>query len=56
VGLTFSTLFVVGAMRALITVSRWWSAGAEMLLLGIVVAAAAYISGSLISTLTRGAP
>ena len=53
--LTFATLFVVGAMRALITVSRWWSAGAEMLLLGVVVAAAAYISGSIVATLVGGA-
>jgi vacuolar iron transporter family protein len=53
--LTFATLFVVGAMRALITVSRWWSAGAEMLLLGVVVAVAAYVSGSLVSTLVGGA-
>ena len=53
--LTFATLFVVGAMRALITVARWWSAGAEMLLLGVVVAVAAYVSGSLVSALVGGA-
>jgi vacuolar iron transporter family protein len=49
VALTFATLFVVGAMRATVTVDRWWKAGAEMLLLGIVVAAAAYGSGALVA-------
>jgi len=52
---TFAMLFVVGAMRALVTVSRWWSAGAEMLLLGMVVAAAAYVSGAVVSSLVGGA-
>ena len=52
---TFAMLFAVGAMRALVTVSRWWSAGAEMLLLGAVVAVAAYISGAVVSSLLGGA-
>ncbi len=51
---TFAMLFAVGAMRALVTVSRWWSAGAEMLLLGMVVAVAAYISGAVVSSLVGG--
>jgi len=55
VTLTFAMLFAVGAMRALVTVSRWWSAGAEMLLLGAVVAVAAYISGAVVSSLVGGA-
>jgi len=49
VGLTFATLFSVGALRALVTVDRWWVAGIEMLLLGLAVAAAAYGSGSLVA-------
>jgi VIT1/CCC1 family predicted Fe2+/Mn2+ transporter len=47
--LTFLTLFVVGASRGAITTDRWWSAGLEMLLLGIVVAAVAYGSGAVIA-------
>ena len=47
--LTFSALFVIGSMRSLVTVDRWWTAGLEMLLLGAVVAVAAYGSGALVS-------
>jgi vacuolar iron transporter family protein len=52
--LTFVTLFTVGAMRAWVTVSRWWAAGTEMLLLGIIVALAAYTSGAAVSALMTG--
>jgi VIT1/CCC1 family predicted Fe2+/Mn2+ transporter len=52
--LTFATLFAVGASRALVTVSRWWTAGIEMLALGIAVALAAYFSGALVSRLVEG--
>jgi vacuolar iron transporter family protein len=48
VGLTVLTLFAVGAARAVVTAQRWWSAGLEMLLLGLVVAAVAYYSGALV--------
>ena len=51
VGLTFATLFTVGALRASVTVSRWWTAGAEMLALGLVVALAAYVSGAIVAAL-----
>jgi VIT1/CCC1 family predicted Fe2+/Mn2+ transporter len=51
VGLTFATLFSVGALRAVVTVDRWWVAGLEMLLLGLAVAAAAYGSGSIVARL-----
>ena len=33
-------LFLVGAARGAVTADRWWKAGAEMLALGVVVAAA----------------
>ena len=56
IAVTFAMLFAVGALRALVTVSRWWSAGAEMLLLGVIVAVAAYISGAVVSSLVGGAP
>ena len=47
--LTLSALFGVGAARAIVTVDRWWTAGLEMLLLGAIVAAAAYGSGYLVA-------
>lgn len=51
VGLTFATLFGIGASRALVTVDRWWIAGLEMLVLGLAVATAAYFSASAVSAL-----
>jgi VIT1/CCC1 family predicted Fe2+/Mn2+ transporter len=52
--LTFAALFGVGASRALVTVDRWWSAGMEMLLLGALVAAAAYGSGFVVAAVVNG--
>jgi vacuolar iron transporter family protein len=52
--LTFTALFAVGAFRSLVTVDRWWTAGLEMLMLGAVVAAAAYGSGALVAWLLLG--
>lgn len=46
---TLAALFAVGAARATVTVDRWWAAGLEMLLLGVVVAAVAYGAGALIA-------
>lgn len=46
VALTFTMLFTVGALRALVTVERWWIGGFEMLLLGVAVAIAAYAAGA----------
>lgn len=46
---TFATLFFLGALRALITKERWWKTGVETLLLGAVVAAAAYGAGRLVT-------
>jgi VIT1/CCC1 family predicted Fe2+/Mn2+ transporter len=56
VALTLGGLFGVGASRALITVERWWRGGLEMLLLGIVVAAAAYGSGAVVTYLLGAEP
>jgi VIT1/CCC1 family predicted Fe2+/Mn2+ transporter len=52
--LTLLALFGVGASRAIVTVDRWWVAGLEMLLLGVIVAAVAYGSGSLVAALVSG--
>ena len=49
--LTLLTLFTVGALRALVTVDRWWVAGLEMLGLGAVVAAVAYGSGAVVASM-----
>jgi VIT1/CCC1 family predicted Fe2+/Mn2+ transporter len=51
VALTFLSLFTVGALRSVITVDRWWTAGLEMLWLGLAVAGAAYGSGALVAWL-----
>jgi VIT1/CCC1 family predicted Fe2+/Mn2+ transporter len=52
--MTLTALFGVGASRAIVTVDRWWSAGIEMLLLGVLVAAAAYASGYLVADVISG--
>ena len=49
--LTLGTLFAVGAARGLITLDRWWAAGAEMLALGVCVAGAAYAAGYLVAAM-----
>jgi VIT1/CCC1 family predicted Fe2+/Mn2+ transporter len=51
IALTFAALFAVGSSRALVTVDRWWLAGLEMLVLGALVAAAAYGSGAAVAGL-----
>jgi vacuolar iron transporter family protein len=51
--LTFATLFVVGAMRGLVTVDRWYVAGLEMLALGVLVAGAAFGSGAVAAWLLQ---
>jgi VIT1/CCC1 family predicted Fe2+/Mn2+ transporter len=47
--LAFAGLFAVGASRTLVTLDRWWRAGSEMLLLGVLVAAAAYGAGAVMA-------
>ena len=54
IGLTLSTLFAVGASRALIARIQWWAGGLEMLVLGAVVAAVAYGSGALVAAIVAG--
>ena len=38
--------FGVGAARSLVTASRWWISGLEMLGLGVLVAVVAYATGA----------
>jgi vacuolar iron transporter family protein len=51
IAVTFVAMFVVGASRALIARVRWWKAGCEMLGLGAVVAALAYVSGAVVAAM-----
>ena len=51
--LTSWALFGVGASRAAVTVERWWTAGLEMLLLGVIVATVAYGSGFLVAAVVN---
>lgn len=48
---TLAALFVIGSLRSLVTAAGWLVAGVEMLLLGGVVAAAAYGSGAFVAWL-----
>lgn len=52
--LTFVSLFTVGALRAVVTVDRWWLAGGEMLGLGAAVAVVAYAGGYVVSRALGG--
>jgi VIT1/CCC1 family predicted Fe2+/Mn2+ transporter len=58
-GLAFSaacagiTLFTAGALRAGISLCRWWIAGIEMLGIGAVAALAAYLVGDILAMLIR---
>jgi VIT1/CCC1 family predicted Fe2+/Mn2+ transporter len=52
--LTFLALFAIGASRALIGQVKWWVGGFEMLALGAIVAAIAYVSGSAVAALVAG--
>jgi VIT1/CCC1 family predicted Fe2+/Mn2+ transporter len=54
IALTFVAMFVVGALRSLVSQARWWSAGAEMLGLGAVVATVAYYTGAFVAGLLEG--
>jgi VIT1/CCC1 family predicted Fe2+/Mn2+ transporter len=51
--LSLAVLFVIGAARARVGTGSWWANGAEMLLLGIIVGAAAYYAGALVSELVQ---
>jgi vacuolar iron transporter family protein len=56
IALTFATLFAVGAWRGVVTSERWWRTGFEMLMLGAVVAAAAYGAGAVVARLVATGP
>jgi vacuolar iron transporter family protein len=50
---TLLTLFFVGSLRTLITKGAWWKNGSEMLLIGSVAAAAAYVLGAVVEQMVR---
>ena len=49
ISLTMLALFVVGALRSMISNVKWWRAGLEMLALGMVVAVVAFASGAIVA-------
>ena len=53
VALTLVTLFCVGATRSLVTETRWWRSGIEMLAVGAVAAAVAFFAGAFVSEVAR---
>ena len=48
--MTSAALFGLGALRATVTVDRWWKSGIETLGLGVVVAIAAYGAGAMVAS------
>ena len=52
-GFALAAQFGVGAARSLVTASRWWVSGAEMLGLGALVASVAYGTGAAIASLVQ---
>ena len=50
--LTLFALFVVGAMRSLVTRAGWFKSGMEMLALGVAASALAYGTGAYLAGLT----
>jgi VIT1/CCC1 family predicted Fe2+/Mn2+ transporter len=48
--MTSAALFGLGALRAAVTVDRWWKSGIETLGLGVVVAIAAYGAGAMVAS------
>jgi VIT1/CCC1 family predicted Fe2+/Mn2+ transporter len=56
IGLTFVSMFGIGALRSTISTVRWWMGGIEMLALGSAVAAVAYWSGALVARAVGGQP
>jgi VIT1/CCC1 family predicted Fe2+/Mn2+ transporter len=52
VALTLTALFGVGAARSLVTRTRWWRSGGEMLVVGSVAAAVAFGVGAFVDRVT----
>ena len=50
---TMASLFGVGVARAAVTRDRWWRTGLEMLMLGGIVAVAAYVAGAVVAAIVR---
>jgi VIT1/CCC1 family predicted Fe2+/Mn2+ transporter len=50
--LTLTALFGVGAARSMVTDTRWWQSGLEMLAVGSIAAAVAYAVGAFVRGLT----
>jgi VIT1/CCC1 family predicted Fe2+/Mn2+ transporter len=55
-GLTMAAMFLLGALRAAVTMERWWKTALETLGLGLIVAATAYAAGALVAAIIGGVP
>jgi VIT1/CCC1 family predicted Fe2+/Mn2+ transporter len=53
IALTGAALFSVGALRTLVTGRNGWRSGLEMLVVGAIAGAAAFVTGWFVATLTR---
>jgi VIT1/CCC1 family predicted Fe2+/Mn2+ transporter len=53
---TLLTLFIVGALRALVTLAMWWRAGMQMLMIGAVAAGVSYGIGAVLRGWIQTAP
>jgi VIT1/CCC1 family predicted Fe2+/Mn2+ transporter len=52
--LAAATLFLIGALRTGVTQQAWWRSGVEMLLVGALAGAAAYLVGQGVEQLVDG--
>ena len=49
--MTFAAIFVVGTARSLVTGRRWWIAGMEMAVIGVIASLIAYVVGRFLGIL-----
>jgi len=50
---TVGVLFGVGSLRTIVTKGKWWQNGLEMLFVGSIAAAVAYIFGDVVESMVR---
>jgi VIT1/CCC1 family predicted Fe2+/Mn2+ transporter len=56
IAVAFVTMFIIGASRTLISNTRWWAGGLEMLGLGAAVTAVAYGVGAFVAGIVGQVP
>ena len=50
-GVTAAALFILGALKSTFTIKPWWLSGMEILVMGTLTAAAAYLIGWLVESI-----